>query len=782
VPNAPGPNHDNFPGILFYVGIEADGDFRFVSMSDAGLVAMGMTRDQVVGALVRDVIPPPSRELVLNHYRDAIHSGQTVHWREVSEYPAGRRVAEVAVTPLYDERGVARQLVGLVHDITEREQLESALREREERLRVVLKASGAGSWTRDIRAEHLDWDQGFRRLYGFTPDEPASFDAWRERVHEDDRARVLELIDDVQRQTRSAWDVVFRIVRPDKTIAWIQSLGRVECDGSADIRLAGLELDITAQRRAEDADRARRDEAHNRELRALLETATQGIASVDAQGSIITANRAMEEMFGWGAGELPGQSLEQLVPPARRDAHVQHRAGYFATPHSRLMGSGRDALELELLGLRKDGTTFPVEVSLNHIPTAEGGRAIAFVTDITERRRAEAERQQRSVELQLLTDQLRQMASDLTLAEQHAREQLARTLHDGVQQLMALAALKLEQAATHPQTGATELIDQARADLGEAISAARSLSFELSPPFLHGLGLPDGLTWLAHWIQSKYGLHVHLSSNAHADSPDKEMRTLLFESVRELLVNAAKHARVDQVSVDLGLGPGDTLCISVADEGVGFDPAVLAERTKAGQLGWGLFSIRERLALLGGQLEIESAPQLGTRFRLIAPRTAASALRDAVRGPQTVSRLARAGEGGDPSTGALKILLVDDHDAMRHGLRDLLQHRPGLRVVGEAANGRDAIAQARTLRPDVVIMDVIMPDMDGVEATRRLHNELPDMLILGVSTQPRVTDRHPIEHAGAAGFYTKGVDNTRLIDHLLAVQRQTQRTAESSGV
>ena len=87
------------PGILFYVSVESDGDFRFQSMSHAGFVAMGLKRDQVVGCLVRHVIPMPSLDLVLKNYREAIRSGQTVRWREVSQYPAGRKVGEVAITP-----------------------------------------------------------------------------------------------------------------------------------------------------------------------------------------------------------------------------------------------------------------------------------------------------------------------------------------------------------------------------------------------------------------------------------------------------------------------------------------------------------------------------------------------------------------------------------------------------------------------------------------------------------------------------------------------------------
>ena len=100
----------------------------------------------------------------------------------------------------------------------------------------------------------------------------------------------------------------------------------------------------------------------------------------------------------------------------------------------------------------------------------------------------------------------------------------------------------------------------------------------------------------------------------------------------------------------------------------------------------------------------------------------------------------------------------------------MLQARPEFEVVGEAANGLEAIAQSRLLRPDVILMDVSMPEMGGVEATGLIHAELPAILIFGLSTQERVADLHAIEGAGGVGYFFKGTDVKSLIDRLRKVR------------
>lgn len=103
----------------------------------------------------------------------------------------------------------------------------------------------------------------------------------------------------------------------------------------------------------------------------------------------------------------------------------------------------------------------------------------------------------------------------------------------------------------------------------------------------------------------------------------------------------------------------------------------------------------------------------------------------------------------------VKVLLVDDESLIRNILKDYLSSDESLEVVGEASNGKLAISQARALQPDVILMDMQMPLMDGVEATQYIHHSFPNIRILGLSTF--ATDRYVVEllRAGASGYLVK---------------------------
>ena len=515
---------------------------------------------------------------------------------------------------------------------------------------------------------------------------------------------------------------------------------------------------------------ARDSEEH---LRLIANTVPVMIWMSDSDKQVTYVNQRWLDFTGWPPGVPVGNRWIESVHPD----DVERCVDIYMTAFDQ-----RQPYRVEYRVRRRDAEyRWAVTVGVPRYGTDRSFRGyVGTAVDITEHKLAEdALRQshetlrERTAELERRTTQLSQLASDLTLVEQRAREQLAKTLHDGLQQQLAVAALHLEQQVNRDAERGIPVaaLTRVKQELDEAIATARSLSIELFPPVLQSAGLPTALAWLAEWSHRKHGLEVHVTADPIADSPRKDIRTLLFESVRELLFNAVKHAQVNQATVDLTLDANRDLCIIVADHGRGFDPVELDKQADMGPVGWGLFSIRERLTLLGGQFDVESAPGRGTRFRLVAP--AGTAHGDVGAGPPLTHAVIEpvspdAAVGVAPRT--LRILVVDDHAGFREALRDLLQARPEFEVVGEAASGLEAIAQSRLLRPDVILMDVSMPEMGGVEATGLIHAELPAILIFGLSTQERVADLHAIEGAGGVGYFFKGTDVKSLIDRLRKVR------------
>jgi CheY-like chemotaxis protein len=376
---------------------------------------------------------------------------------------------------------------------------------------------------------------------------------------------------------------------------------------------------------------------------------------------------------------------------------------------------------------------------------------------------------------------LRRLASQLTLTEQSVRKQLASTLHDGLQQVLFSAGITLDEAMkTKSQDDQVELLQRARADVKEAVEAARTLSVNLFPPVLHVGGLPAALTWLARRTREQYSIVVNVTADPQANPDASDARILLFEGVRELLFNAVKHARVDRIDVNLALGPGGTIHIQVRDDGVGFDPGATLNDKNQAQAGLGLFSIQERLALLGGHLDIQSAPGKGSRFTLTLPRAGLpGAADDGAEAPRhdTARQERLVYESASDTSKFLRILIADDHAVARAGLRELFRKRPQLQIVGEAASGVEASYHATALQPDVIVMDVSLPEMNGIEATREIHCILPHIRIVGLSTHDDENTERLMREAGAEAYFTKNEGTGPLLDYLLSLVAQVKRAS-----
>jgi len=226
------------------------------------------------------------------------------------------------------------------------------------------------------------------------------------------------------------------------------------------------------------------------------------------------------------------------------------------------------------------------------------------------------------------TAEVRQLASDLTKAEQRERHRIAHILHEDLQQRIYAIQMQMEFLFDRLKKENAALqrdFDKIRKQLNEAVTLTRHLSVDLSPPILRDEGLTQAIEWLISQIQQQHGLRVELQADGAFAIIDEDIQMLLFSCIRELLFNVVKHARVDQAVVVLQQSNVD-LRIEVRDEGKGFDVAALAWHTvdkvdedELQHHSFGLPTIRHRLSLFGGQMDIKSEPGAGTFIAITIP-------------------------------------------------------------------------------------------------------------------------------------------------------------------
>ena len=117
----------------------------------------------------------------------------------------------------------------------------------------------------------------------------------------------------------------------------------------------------------------------------------------------------------------------------------------------------------------------------------------------------------------------------------------------------------------------------------------------------------------------------------------------------------------------------------------------------------------------------------------------------------------------------IRILIADDHAVVRAGIRLLLETQPDMEVVGEAQDGRESLVQAEKLKPDVILMDITMPDMGGVEATKAIKEAHPQVPILALTMHQDASYFFPMLQAGVSGYVVKGADHSEVLSGIRAV-------------
>jgi PAS domain S-box-containing protein len=652
------------------------------------------------------------------------------------------------VAPLRNDKGLITGAVAAMLDVTDRLAAEHALKAANERNLTILESITDGFLALDKEWRYTYFNETGARMIGMKRDDLIGGCVWELFPH----ATSTRFYAEYHRAVETGTPIHFEEYYPDPLDLWLECHCYPIPEG-----LTVFFRDISERKRTEQA----LQRAHG-----LLAGITQGtqdlIAAQDTEYRYLFFNDAYALEFKrlWGqdieVGTSMTEAMAQWPEDLRRAKDLWGRAL-----------SGESFSVTTQFG-PSERTTQAYDLHFSPVHDAQGRQigAAHILRNVTEQVLAqkalhqlnetlEAQVAERTALAQARTKQLQGLAVELIETEERERRRFAELLHEDLQQMLASARFQLQAVSADLPT--EPMLANVIRILEESIAKSRSLSHELSPPVLHYSDLYAAFVWLARQMGEQFGLAVQLEADKPPQIENGPLKVFVFRAVQEFLFNTVKHAEVKSARIVLSSLNGN-FQVSVSDEGQGFDKNILdSDNAKT---GFGLIAIRERAHYMGGRLKIESMPGQGARLSLIVP---INFVPKNDRNHPVEHSLDDISQKKFSSSEGLRVLFADDHKVMRQGLIRLISGQPGIQVVGEAANGREALELTLKLKPDVVVMDINMPEMDGIEATRFIKTELPKVRVIGLSMHEDDSIYRIMRDAGADAFVIKTASSAELL-------------------
>ena len=638
-------------------------------------------------------------------------------------------------------------------------------------LSSIVASSDDAIVSKDLTGTITSWNRGAERMFGYTAEEMIGSSILR-IIPTDRHSEEVAIVSKLRRGERVDHYETIRCKKDGRLFDVSITVSPLTDDDGNVIGASKIARDISEQKRTQRA----LHESEER-WRVTLESIGDGVVATDASAVVTFVNPVAADLLGMPAAEIMGRRLADVFTIVNEDTRQA-----VDNPVERVIREGLVVgLANHTVLVRPDRTEVPIDDSAAPIRDHDGrliGAVLVF-RDISARKKSELQVQRWNTELEARVrertgelvksqERLRALASQLNLTEQRERRRLAGDLHDYLAQLLALIRIKLGQALQRLNDRAPEVrsaLTEMDALLQQSLQYARTLMAQLSPSVLQDLGLIPAIHWLAEqMVQQGLTVDVRVLTDEQPGFSEHQS-DLLFQALRELLTNVVKHAGVPSAVVTVNKQDRDTWLIAVQDSGAGFDLNAV-QYLPSGE-HFGLFSIQERMEAMSGWCRIHSRPGEGTTVEL----GLAAIPPDASRTPHasgTAVGVADPPRAGMPSR--WRVLLVDDHAMVRQGLRSILETYSDLEIIGEAADGFEAVEFAISTQPDVVVMDINLPKLNGIEATTRIKNYAPNAVVIGLSVQYSAQTLNAVLDAGASALLSKEqatVDLYRTITHFL---------------
>jgi len=548
--------------------------------------------EMFVGKELSEVASAETCAVVEPNLRRAFE-GSTVTY----ETPHAGRTYRATATPLFWKDGVVVEVMVAAANITEQKEIEEALRESEERFRLLAEVTNDAIWDWDLVTNELWWNEGFEKLFGFRRDEiEKTIDSWYNRVHPEDRDRVIPEMHRLIAEGGADWSDEYRFLCKSGRYAYVLDRGHVirNAQGKA-VRMVGGMRDLTERRAAEAALRQSEER-----FRATFEQAPIGIAEVSTEGAFERVNPKICEMFGYSAEELLQLNARTLTH--REDLPMT------STLVSEVLAGKRATFETDKRYIRKDGSILWAHAISTILRDATGvpRTFIAVIEDVTARK---------------LADQaIQSLPARLLKAQDEERRRIARELHDSTAQELAVVAMnlgRLEEWIEGRDPWAENLLADSLAVLAQGNRDLRTLAHLLHPPMLDELGLAGALRHYVEGFSQRSGIRVELECGVDLERCSDGIETALFRVVQESLANVHRHSSSNCAFVRL-VRAGDNLELTIADQGCGLPPGLLTGTADQARIGVGISGMRQRVRQLEGRLELSSNAQ-GTTVHAVLP-------------------------------------------------------------------------------------------------------------------------------------------------------------------